>query len=98
VNSVDEIYSRVNGIGGFTIPAHTANMFPQGSAIVCIVNRSPTVSVTLSANDIQNAVLQVLETCCGAGVTCVGGQFKITAQSQNVIDLSVQGQGTNCSV
>ncbi|KAF9260482.1 hypothetical protein L218DRAFT_907041 [Marasmius fiardii PR-910] len=106
-------YAQVSGCGGggsFTVrdiranlPNETLNsrsqiIVQQGSGQICIVNRAPNTVVSITAQQVNDAINNILGTCCGGGAqTCAGGQDKITAETGNVIDLSVQGLGQNCT-
>jgi len=85
-------------LSGQTLNAHSQIVIQQGSGQICIVNRAPNTVVTLSAQQVNDAISNVLSRCCGGNVqSCAGGQDKITADTGNVIDLRVQGLGQNCT-
>ncbi|KAF8860834.1 hypothetical protein BDZ45DRAFT_299707 [Acephala macrosclerotiorum] len=83
--------------GGLTLTANSVSITQQGSGQICIVNRAPNTSVYINGGQIDDAIAAILSDCCGSNTFCAGGQFKITADSGNVIDLSVQGLGQNCT-
>lgn len=84
-------------IGDLRVPQADAIIFAQKSAQICIVNRAPATEVDVTGGQIKIAIDTVLNQCCGSLLTCGGGQQQITATSGNVIDLSVQGVGSDCS-
>jgi len=61
------------------------------------VNRAPNTVVNVNDSQINDAIQTVLDVCCNSKFSCSGGQEKITAASGNVIDLSVQGLGQDCT-
>ncbi|KAI0148049.1 hypothetical protein F4776DRAFT_605752 [Hypoxylon sp. NC0597] len=83
-------------LGTQTLGPRSARTIVQGSGQICIVNRAPAATVTVDDFLINNAISALLNFCC-PGETCSGGQDKITASSGNVIDLSVQDLGQDCS-
>ncbi|ESK90736.1 hypothetical protein Moror_4094 [Moniliophthora roreri MCA 2997] len=83
---------------GETLNARSQIIVQQGSGQICIVNRAPNTIVTITAQQVNDAINNVLSSCCGGNAqTCAGGQDKITADTGNVIDLSVQGLGQDCT-
>ncbi|EEB89043.1 hypothetical protein MPER_12913 [Moniliophthora perniciosa FA553] len=96
--------AQVSGYGGGpTCPGETLNsrsqiVVQQGSGQICIVNRAPNTIVTISAQQVNDAINNVLSSCCGGNAQfCSGGQDQITADTGNVIDLSVQSLGQDCT-
>jgi hypothetical protein len=83
--------------GSVTMGARSASIIHQGNAQICIVNRAPNTVVTISGTQVNGAISAVLNKCCTNSGSCHGGQQKITGPNGNVIDLSVQGQGQNCT-
>ncbi|CAI7628069.1 unnamed protein product [Penicillium manginii] len=83
--------------GDEQIPQHRALIWIQGTAQICIVNRAPSTAVSLTGSEINDAIDDVRDQCCGSSSTCSGGQQKITTESGNVIDMSVQAVGQNCT-
>ncbi|KAK9444941.1 uncharacterized protein G6M90_00g106900 [Metarhizium brunneum] len=92
--SVDNVQEN---FGSVTLQPRSALRFSQGNAQICIVNRAPNTVVTISGNQINGAISAVLNKCCTNAGSCGGGQQKITGPNGNVIDLSVQAQGQNCT-
>lgn len=84
-------------MGSVTIKPKSVNITPQGSGQICIVNRAPNTVVSVNGGQINDAIQTVLDVCCNSQFSCDGGQEKITAASGNVIDLSVQGLGQDCT-
>ncbi|OAQ58667.1 hypothetical protein VFPPC_14846 [Pochonia chlamydosporia 170] len=91
VNNVQENF------GSLSLQPRSASLFHQGNAQICIVNRAPNTVVTISGTQINGAISAVLNKCCTNAGNCGGGQQKITGPNGNVIDLSVQAQGQNCT-
>jgi hypothetical protein len=75
----------------------SVDIVQQGNGQICIVNSAPNTVANLSGDKINDAINTVLLTCCGSAFNCAGGQQKITATTGNVIDLSVQGLGQDCT-
>ena len=85
-------------LGAQTLNPESQIIVQQGNGQICIVNRAPNTIVSITADQVNDAINNILEDCCsGNPQTCSGGQDKITADSGNVIDLSVQGLGQNCT-
>ncbi|KAI1327620.1 hypothetical protein F5Y16DRAFT_399196 [Xylariaceae sp. FL0255] len=55
-----------------TIGASTAIVQPQGSGQICIVNRAPSTSVSLTASMINNAISSIENLSCAGKSTCAG--------------------------
>ncbi|KAI5460631.1 hypothetical protein BGZ63DRAFT_359018 [Mariannaea sp. PMI_226] len=91
VNNVSENF------GSVTLQPRSAYTYHQGNAQICIVNRAPNTVVTISGTQVNGAISAVLNKCCTNAGSCHGGQQKITGPNGNVIDLSVQGDGQNCT-
>ncbi|KAK4083808.1 uncharacterized protein Triagg1_1470 [Trichoderma aggressivum f. europaeum] len=91
VNNVNENF------GSVTLQQRSARIFHQGNAQICIVNRAPNTVVTITGTQVNGAISSVLNQCCTNAGNCGGGQEKVTGSNGNVIDLSVQASGQNCS-
>ncbi|KKP02907.1 hypothetical protein THAR02_04972 [Trichoderma harzianum] len=87
----------VENFGSVTLQPRSAQIFHQGNAQICIVNRAPNTVVTISGTQVNGAISSVLNQCCTNAGNCGGGQEKITGPNGNVIDLSVQASGQNCT-
>jgi hypothetical protein len=96
IEITNNIFDRAD-FGDEQIPQHRALIWIQGTAQICIVNRAPSTAVSLTGSEINDAIDDVRDQCCGSSSTCSGGQQKITAESGNVIDMSVQAVGQNCT-
>ncbi|PVH99440.1 hypothetical protein DM02DRAFT_529078, partial [Periconia macrospinosa] len=84
--------------GGLTLGPRTNFLDIHGDGQQCVVNRAPATTVTITGDQVTNAADAILSTCCSGVSQCRGGQFKITANSGNVIDMSLQAIGSGCSV
>lgn len=82
---------------GVSLGPRSAATYDRNSAQVCIVNRSPVITVPVSASEVSNAVQAVMNACCLGANPCAGGQNKFTAHTGNGIDLSVQVFGQDCT-
>ncbi|KAI1415848.1 hypothetical protein F5Y13DRAFT_186702 [Hypoxylon sp. FL1857] len=90
---VEDIHAN---LGTQTLGPRSARTIVQGSGQICIVNRAPSATVVVADFLVNNAIGALLNFCCPEQ-TCSGGQDKITAASGNVVDLSVQALGQDCS-
>ncbi|OTA93860.1 hypothetical protein M434DRAFT_11249 [Hypoxylon sp. CO27-5] len=90
---VEDIHADLQTL---TLGPESAHTIVQGNGQICIVNRAPSSTVTVNDFLINNAITALLNFCC-PDPTCSGGQDKITAASGNVVDLSVQALGQDCS-
>jgi hypothetical protein len=87
-------------IGPVKLLPQTVMLVQHGTGQICIVNRAPKDSITVSSGQINVAIASVLSTCCANQANCAGGQNKIVVirgAATNVIDLSVQALGQNCT-
>jgi hypothetical protein len=80
-----------------TLGSRSSKVIAQHSAQICTVNRAPNTQVHITSSQIDEAIRGVLEECYGSEQYCSGGQYAITADSGNVIDLSVQSLGQSCT-
>ncbi|KAH8704390.1 hypothetical protein GQ44DRAFT_820080 [Phaeosphaeriaceae sp. PMI808] len=86
------------GFGGVTLGPRSNFLNIHGNGQQCLVNRAPSTSVSVSGDQIGNGIAAIISRCCAGITQCRGGQFKITANSGNVIDMSIQAVGQDCSV
>ncbi|KAI9862322.1 MAG: hypothetical protein M1813_004798 [Trichoglossum hirsutum] len=92
--AVPDVGGAFNGV---TLRPKSVSITQRGSAQICIVNLAPNTEVRVSPEEVDDAVSTVISGCCESQFQCAGGQQKITATTGNVIDLSVQGLGQDCT-
>ncbi|KAI5459625.1 hypothetical protein BGZ63DRAFT_415163 [Mariannaea sp. PMI_226] len=84
--------------GDMILSPRSPYIYRRGDAQICVVNRAPDTFVSITGDQVNGAIFAVLNACCVDGDPCYGGQEKITSETGNVIDLSIQAYGQDCSV
>ncbi|KAH6608626.1 hypothetical protein Trco_001972 [Trichoderma cornu-damae] len=79
----------------FLESAHTAT-FSVGSAIACLVNKSPFQSTHIGQTDLANAVQNILDECDNGNGTSKGGKVQVIGDTELAVELVIRDIALGC--